>query len=232
MHNILVAPSMLSADFLHMQDSIDIVNEHADLFHIDIMDAHFAPNLALGTELVKQIATTATKPLDIHFMLDSHALGIIAPILLPYAGYASIHFDGKGVQTSKDTLKWLRSINPDCKLGLAFNPTMSAEVFKIGLENCFDLIDFVLVMGVMVGFSAQHFWTNTYDRVLGVRSTIARVNEERDTDKHIAIEVDGGVNLLNAKKLANCGASILVAGNAVFNATNPVEAIKMLHTIE
>ncbi len=208
----LIAPSMLAADFLHLEDAVQTVNAYADLFHLDIMDGHFVPNISFGFPVVESIAQAAMRPLDIHLMIRHPQTYIERFCNIPGAGMLSFHLDA----TREDPEPILGIIgNAGVKAGIAINPDIPVEK----LFPYLDLCDFVLIMSVYAGFGGQSFMEETYGRV-------ARTKEEI-TRRGLAtrIEVDGGVSPKNARQLIECGVDILVAGSAVFKAQNPAEVI-------
>ena len=187
-----------------------MVNEHADLFHLDIMDGVFVSNLSYGFPVVEAIAKKASKPLDTHLMIIEPEKYVERFVK---AGSAMVSFH---LNATKDPDAVLAQIR-DCgaKAGLVLNPDLPVESLFPHLKNC----DFVMLMSVFAGFGGQKFIEETYDRVRVLKEEIVRQG------LNIPIEVDGGVSASNAKALTEAGAEILVAGSAVFKAEDPAAVI-------
>ena len=211
---IIVSPSLLSADFLHLSEDIEMVNNsEAEWFHIDVMDGVFVPNISYGMSIISQIRTQAKKPLDVHLMIveperyigQFHQCG--AEILTVHLE-ASTHLHR--------TIQQLKSYG--MKAGVALNPHTSVQL----LEDILPELDVVLLMSVNPGFGGQSFIEHSVDKVKKLRQLI------QDTHSHALIEVDGGVNNETGKRLAEAGADALVAGSFVFHSASPLETIKGL----
>ncbi len=215
--SLLLAPSMLSADFSNLQADIEMINNsQADWFHLDIMDGVFVPNITFGFAIIKQIKKYAKKPLDVHLMIidpDRY----IKEFVEAGADLISVHFEAcTHLHRSIQLIK-----SHGVKAGVAINP--HTNVYQ--LVDIISDIDFVLIMSVNPGFGGQKFIENTYDKIIQLRNLI-------EAKKSSAlIEVDGGVNLENAKKLYDCGANVLVAGNSVFSSQNAVKIISEIKNI-
>ncbi len=213
----LVAPSMLSADFLHLEDDVNFVNKNADIFHLDIMDGVFVPNISYGFPVVEAIAKKATKPLDIHLMIVEPQRYIerfvkVAPSMI------SFHLEAAR-DCSYDPVKILSTVQKfGVHAGIAIDPDVPVEDLFPYLSKA----DFVLIMSVFAGFGGQKFKEETYERVSKVKAEILRQGVD------CKIEVDGGVSPANADKLGKCGADILVAGSSVFNAVDREKSIELI----
>ena len=201
---------MLAADFLHLAKDVELVNEHADLFHLDIMDGVFVPNLSYGFPVVEAIAKNARKPLDTHLMIIEPEKYVERFVK---AGSAMVSFHLNATKDPDAVLAQIRRYG--AKAGLVINPDLPVESLFPHLENC----DFVMLMSVFAGFGGQKFIEETYDRVRVLKAEIQRQG------LNIPIEVDGGVSASNAKALTDAGAQILVAGSAVFKAEDPSAVI-------
>ena len=210
----LVAPSMLSADFLHLSADVAMVNAHADLFHLDVMDGTFVPNISFGFPVIDAIAREATKPLDVHLMIVE-PWKYIERVARTGAEMVSFHLEAAADRTS-ETLAMARSCG--MKAGLVINPDVPVE----DLFPYLGELDFVLIMSVFAGFGGQKFIPESLERIARLRAEIGR----RGLD--VPIEVDGGVSPENAAALREAGASILVAGSSVFGAPDPAAAIAAL----
>ena len=210
---IRVAPSMLSADFLHLEKDVQLVNEYADLFHLDVMDGVFVPNISFGFPIVEAIAKKSTKPLDVHLMIVQPEKYVDR---FAKAGAEMISFH---VNATEDPAAVLAQIHShDVQAGLVINPDLPVESLFPYLKDC----DFVMLMSVFAGFGGQKFIEDTYDRVRALKAEIQRQGLE------IPIEIDGGVSAANSKALAEAGAEILVAGSAVFKAEDPAAVIQQM----
>ena len=210
---VQIAPSMLAADFLHLEKDVRMVNDYADLFHLDIMDGVFVPNLSYGFPVVEAIASMAKKPLDVHLMIV-HPENYVKRFAEVGAGMISFHLNA-----TEDPDAVLAAIRESgAKAGLVINPDIPVESLYPHLKNC----DYILLMSVFAGFGGQKFIEDTYQRVRTLKAEIDRQGLE------IPIEVDGGVSASNAAALAAAGAEILVAGSAVFKAESPGEVIEAM----
>ena len=210
---VQIAPSMLAADFLHLEKDVEVVNEHADLFHLDIMDGVFVPNLSYGFPVVEAIARIAKKPLDTHLMIIEPEKYVERFVK---AGSAMVSFHVNATKDPDAVLSQIKSFG--AKAGLVINPDLPVESLFPYLKNC----DFVMLMSVFAGFGGQKFIEDTYARVEALKAEI----EAQGLD--IPIEVDGGVSAANAAALVKAGAEILVAGSAVFKAEDPAAVISAM----
>ena len=210
---VLIAPSMLAADFLHLEKDVLLVNQHADLFHLDIMDGTFVPNISYGFPVVEAIASIAQKPLDVHLMIV-HPEKYIERFARIGTAMLSFHLNA----TDKPAQALLHIRETGMKAGLVINPDMPVEVLYPYLHLC----DHIILMSVFAGFGGQRFIEDTYGRIRTLKAEIDRLGLD------VKIEVDGGVCPANAKALIEAGAEILVAGSAVFKADDPSDIIKAM----
>jgi len=203
---IQIAPSMLAADFLHLEKDVKLVNKYADIFHLDIMDGTFVPNISYGFPVVEAISSIAVKPLDVHLMIVNPEKYVER---FAKVGASMISFHLNATEDPAAVLRDIRSLG--VKAGLVINPDIPVESLYPYLKDA----DFILLMSVFAGFGGQKFIEDTYVRIRTLREEIARQGLD------LPIEVDGGVGPANAKALIEAGAEILVAGSAVFKAEDP-----------
>lgn len=207
---IQIAPSMLAADFLHLEKDVELVNEYADIFHLDIMDGTFVPNISFGFPVVEAIAKKASRPLDAHLMIE-HPEKYVERFAKAGAEYLSFHLNA--VDNPGQVLAQIRAAG--LKPGIAINPDIPVDSLYPYLGQC----DYVVLMSVFAGFGGQKFIEATYDRLVQLKAEIVRQGA------NCLIQVDGGVSADNASRLAALGADILVAGSAVFKADDPAAVI-------
>lgn len=210
---VQIAPSMLAADFLNLQKDVDIVNSHADLFHLDIMDGVFVPNISYGFPVVEAIAGAAHKPLDVHLMIVNPEKYIDR---FARIGVSMLSFHLNATDKPAQALLHIRETG--MKAGLVINPDMPVETLFPYLQLC----DHIILMSVFAGFGGQRFIEETYDRIRTLKAEIDRQGLP------VKIEVDGGVSPANAARLVDAGAEILVAGSAVFKSDDPAQVISAL----
>ncbi len=210
---VKIAPSLLSADFLHLERDVEMVNAHADVFHLDIMDGVFVPNISYGFPIVEAIARKARKTMDAHLMIV-HPEKYVERFAAAGADMLSFHLDA--TEHPAAVVEQIHAAG--MKAGIAINPDIPVECLFPYLAQ----VDFVLIMSVFAGFGGQKFIEETYDRVRRVKAEIDRIGCT------CAIEVDGGVSAANAAALVEAGAEILVAGSAVFKAEDPAAVIRAM----
>ena len=212
--SVKIAPSILAADFSNLERDIKYINESkADWFHLDIMDGVFVPNISFGMPIVDTISKHALKPLDVHLMIvePDRYIEIFSKL---GTKILTVHYEAcdhlhRSIQKIKDY---------GMKAGGALNPHSNINLLADTIVD----IDLVCLMSVNPGFGGQTFIENTYIKVSQLKELIENKNSK------CLIEVDGGVNDLNANKLISCGADVLVAGNYVFNAVDPTFNIEKL----
>lgn len=213
---VQIAPSMLAADFLHLEKDVDLVNRNADIFHLDIMDGIFVPNISYGFPVVEAIARKAVKTLDAHLMI------INPENYVERFAKAGVHMLSFHLNATENPSKVLQQIKAcGMKAGLAINPDIPVKELFPYLDQC----DYLLIMSVFAGFGGQKFIEDTYSRVAELRQEIQRQGLD------CLIEVDGGVSASNSGKLIASGADILVAGSAVFKAEDPAGVISAMKTV-
>jgi ribulose-phosphate 3-epimerase len=210
----IVAPSVLSADFSNLKQDIELINKsEADWFHVDVMDGVFVPNISFGFPVMKAIQKYANKPLDVHLMIVEPDKFMTA-FKDAGANILTVHYEAcPHLHRSIQNIKSL-----GMKAGVAINPHTPVHL----LEDIIADIDLVCMMSVNPGFGGQKFIENTYNKIIQLKRLIQQKNSGA------LIEIDGGVDLKNYKKLLECGANVLVAGNTVFGSADPSQAIKQL----
>lgn len=214
----LVAPSILAADFTRLAEAFAMVNEsEADWFHLDVMDGRFVPNITFGMMVVEAMKAMATKPLDVHLMIEQPER-YVAQFREAGADVITVHQEAcphlhRIVQQIKAT---------GAKAGVALNPATPVVM----LEDVLEDLDLVLIMSVNPGFGGQKFIYQSIPKIRKVRQML----DERNA--HALIEVDGGIGLQNAEEVLRAGADVLVAGSSVFRSPNPRETIARLKAIE
>jgi len=213
----LIAPSMLASDFGNLEHEISIVNNSkADWFHIDIMDGVFVPNISFGTPVMNVFKKKANKPLDVHLMIVNPD-NYIEKFVELGSGILTVH--AEACTHLHRTIQRIKSLN--VKAGVAINPHTPVSF----LESIINEIDIVCLMSVNPGFGGQSFIENTFQKVNDLKSLIEKKNSKA------LIEIDGGVNSDNAKKLIEYGADVLVAGSFVFKSNNPSKTISDLSVL-
>lgn len=209
-----VAPSILAADFLHLEKDIRMLNEYADIIHLDIMDGTLVPNISFGFSVIEPVSKIASIPLDAHLMIV-HPENYFERCAQCGVSMLSFHLEAarKARMSPAKLLDQIRAMG--IKAGLAINPDIPvSKVFRY-IKHA----DFILIMSVFAGFGGQKFIYRTLDRVAELKAGIVRLG------CNCQIEIDGGVSSQNAALLKEAGADIVVAGSSVFRSEDPVSAI-------
>ncbi len=210
----LIAPSILTANFLDLRKEVEMVNEsEADWIHLDIMDGVFVPNITFGFHIIRQIKSIAEKPMDAHLMivnpdryLEEFRNAGVDKLTVHYEACTHLH----------RTIQQIKSLGMDA--GVAINPHTPVHL----LETILPELDLVLNMTVNPGFGAQTFIGFSYKKIKALRKLI------EETGSHALIQIDGGVDLSNIKKLKEAGVDVFVTGNTIFSSDNPLDVIRKL----
>jgi ribulose-phosphate 3-epimerase len=213
----LIAPSILSADFVNLERDIRMINNSkADWLHVDVMDGMFVPNITIGFPVIKRVKMVSTKPLDVHLMIVQPERYIDA-FKDAGADILSVHVEsGPHIHRTIHAIK-----DAGMKAGVVLNPHSSISL----IEDIISDVDVVCLMSVNPGYGGQKFIEHTYNKVLSLYELI------QATDSKALIEVDGGVDNTNAAWLFKCGANVLVSGNYIFSSKDPVKAIAGLKSL-
>ena len=213
----LVSPSLLSANFLNLQEDIEMINRsEADWLHLDVMDGEFVPNISFGFPIIEAASKICKKPLDVHFMI-MHPEKYIERTAKLGAMMMNVHYEA--CTHLHRTVQQIH--NAGMKAAVALNPATPVSM----LEDIIDDVDMVLLMSVNPGFGGQTFIENTINKVKRLRKMI----DKAGTDT--LIEVDGGVNAETAPILVKAGVNVLVSGSYVFKSSDPISTIKSLKNI-
>jgi len=214
---ILIAPSILSTDFMELKETVNIVNDSkADWIHMDIMDGVFVPNISFGFPIMEAVSKISKKPLDVHLMIvepekyiDKFASTGASGITVHYEACIHLHSTIQHIKAKK------------CRAGVALNPHTDVSLLKPILGD----IDLALIMTVNPGFGGQKFIENSYRKIEELRELSSKYNPD------LIIEVDGGINDDNVEKLLRTGADCIVAGTHVFSSKDPVATINRMKEI-
>ena len=214
----LVSPSLLAADFLHLKDEIEMINNsQADWLHMDIMDGVFVPNISFGFPVLEAVSKVCKKPLDVHFMIV-HPEQYIEQTAKLGAMMMNVHYE-----TCTHLHRTVQQIHAaGMKAGVTLNPSTPVSM----LEDIIYDVDMVLLMSVNPGFGGQKFIENTIRKVKRLRKMID------DAGTHTLIEIDGGVQDETAPRLVKAGADVLVSGSYVFKSADPHATIEALKKLE
>ena len=206
MKKIQVSPSILSADFSKLGDDIKRLEQSgADMIHVDVMDGHFVPNLTIGPPVIKSLRKYTKLPFDVHLMINP-----VHKYIKDYseAGADIITFHPEATNNTAHTISLIRKYKK--KVGVSLKPKSNINL----IEKYLNEIDLILIMSVEPGFGGQKFMPEVLDKVKTLRKIVSEKN------LNIDIEIDGGINFENSKKVKDAGANILVSGSTIFKENN------------
>ncbi len=213
----IIAPSLLAANFINLQGDCNMLNNsQADWFHLDVMDGRFVPNISFGLPVIAAIRKATTKVCDVHLMIEEPEK-YAEDFKSAGADILTVHYEAcKHLHRNVQQIKGL-----GMQAGVALNPHTSVDVLKDIIQD----IDLVCLMSVNPGFGGQAFIPHTLEKIKALKQLIAQANAK------VLIEIDGGVTLENAPSILKAGADVLVAGNTVFRAADPVQMIAALKAL-
>ncbi len=209
-----IAPSLLAADFLHLEKDIELVNKCGDVIHLDVMDGTLVPNISFGFSVIDQLSKIATAPMDVHLMVV-HPERWFEKVAKNGVQMCSFHYEAAGRNTSK-YIKQIQDLG--MKAGVAINP-------DVPVSKLFPYIgkaDYFLIMSVFAGFGGQKFIYESIDRVAELKAEIDKRGAKA------IIEIDGGINMDTVKAVREAGVELAVAGSSVYGAADPAAAIAAL----
>ena len=209
-----IAPSLLAADFLHLEKDIELVNKCGDVIHLDVMDGTLVPNISFGFSVIDQLSKVATAPMDVHLMVV-HPERWFEKLAKDGVQMCSFHYEAAGRNTSK-YIKQIHDLG--MQAGVAINP-------DVPVSKLFPYIgkaDYFLIMSVFAGFGGQKFIYESIDRVAELKAEIDKRGAKA------IIEIDGGINMDTVKAVREAGVELAVAGSSVYGAADPAAAIKAL----